>query len=191
MHDLQDFSSEGLYEFNINAGISAPSLIPHDEARLKTYALLQRILDAGWQQVIERSEPRLAGKARQDYMFATTNLNGLDATYMPTFEEWMRIQSRTPWSFYASGIYMDVTFTREATLTAPNKPGAYMLTFNIKTETEYLRGYAGPDDRLRWKEVVPAELEKAAKERARREADLRAQGIPIDESYRDPPLPHL
>jgi hypothetical protein len=143
----------------------------------------------GWQQVIERSEPRLKGKARQDYMFTTSNLNGLDATHMPTFEEWMRIESRTPWSFYANGVYLEVSFTRESTLTDPTKPGAYLLSFNIKTEAEYFRGYAGPDNRLRWKEVVPKELVKVAALRAQKEAELKAKGVPIDESYQDPPVP--
>jgi hypothetical protein len=187
--DQAETKQEGFTEFNINAGITAPERIPHDEARLKTYAILRGILDAGWQQVIERSEPRLKGKARQDYMFATSNLNGLDATFVPTFEEWMRVESRTPWSFYANGVYLEVSFTREPTLTDPTKPGAYLLTYNIKTETEYFRGYAGPDDRLRWKEVVPKELVKVAALRAQKEAELKAKGVPIDESYKDPPVP--
>jgi hypothetical protein len=187
--DQAETKAEGFSEYNLIAGITGPSGIPHDEARLKAYAVLRGILDAGWQQVIERSEPRLKGKARQEYMFATSNLNGLDATHVPTFEEWMHIESRTPWSFYANGVYLEVSFTRESTLTDPTKPGAYLLTYNIKTETEYFRGYAGPDNRLRWKEVVPKELVKVAALRAQKETELKAKGIPIDESYQDPPLP--
>ncbi|MCY7287165.1 MAG: hypothetical protein LH624_02675 [Cryobacterium sp.] len=189
--DLQQLRHEGLFDFTVFAGITQPDRISHDEARLKTYMLLQRILNAGWTQVIERSEPRLKGKARQDYMFATSNLNGLDATYVPTFEEWMRIESRTPWSFYANGLYMDVNFTRERTLTDPAKPGSYLLTFNIRTETEYFRGFAGPDNRLRWRELLPQELAKVADLRAKKEAELRAKGVIIDESYRDPRVPTL
>lgn len=191
--ELRELTSEGMNTFDVYAGMSVldPGLVSHDEARLKTYAILQRILDTGWQQVIERSEPRLKGKQRQDYTFATSNLNGLDATYMPTLEEWMRIASRTPWSFYADGLYMDVSFTRERTLSDPTKPGSYLLTFNIKTETEYLRGFAGPDNRLRWKELLPRELAKVATLRAQKETELRATGVQIDESYRDPPLPAL
>jgi hypothetical protein len=189
MQSLSTLKDEGLFEFNVNAGVTSPDLIPHDEARLKTHAILRDIMNAGWKQVIERSEPRLKGKARQDYMFATSNLNGLDAAYTPTFEEWMRVESRTPWSFYANGVYLEVTFTREPTLTDPAKPGSYLLSFNIKTETEYFRGYAGPDNRLRWKEVVPQELVKVAALRASKEAELRAKGVAIDESYQDPPVP--
>jgi hypothetical protein len=191
--DQADLKSEGLFAYTVFAGMSvpSPSLIPHDEARIKTYAILRSIMEAGWRQVIERSEPRLSGKARQDYMFATSNLNGLDATYVPTFEDWMRIPSRTPWSFYADGAFLSVEFTRERTLTDPNKPGSYLLTFRIQTATEYFRGYAGPDNRLRWKELLPAELAKVAKLRAEKEAELKAKGVPIDDSYRDPPPPPL
>ena len=103
----------------------------------------------------------------------------------------MRIESHTPWSFYADGLYMEVSFTRERTLTDPTKPGSYLLTFNIKTETEYFRGFAGPDNRLRWKEVLPQELAKVAVTRAQKETELRAKGVPIDESYQDPPVPAL
>ena len=191
MQSLSEFKEEGFNRFNVNAGVTAPDLISHDEARVKIHAILRSILDAGWRQVIERSEPRLKGKARQDYMFATSNLNGLDAAYTPTFEDWMRVESRTPWSFYANGVYLEVTFTREPSLTDPSQPGAYLLSFTINTETEYFRGYAGPDDRLRWKEAVPKELVKVAALRAAKETELRAKGVAIDESYQDPPIPSM
>lgn len=103
----------------------------------------------------------------------------------------MRIENRTGWGFYAHGLYMNVSFTREANLTDPAKPDSYLLTFNIQTETEYFRGLAGPDNRLGCKEVLPRELAKLAALRAEKEAELLARGIPIDESYRDPPAPAL
>jgi hypothetical protein len=187
--DLEEFKSEGLNEFNIFAGISAPELIPHDEARLKIHAILRRIMDAGWKSTTSRSRPRLSGQARVDYVLNTSSSIGLDPAHMPTFDEWMRIENRTSWGMYADGVFLDVTFTREPTLTDPKKPGAYLLSFNLKTATEFFRGYAGPDDRLRWKAVLPQELAKAAAARAQKETELRAKGIKIDESYQDPPVP--
>ncbi len=191
--DQAELKSEGLFEFTVYSGMSVPrpGLISHDGARINIQRILRGILKAGWRQVIERSEPRLSGKTRMEYTFATSNLNGLDASYAPTLEEWMRIESDTPWSFYADGLYMDVSFAREPTLTDPAKPGAYLLTFAIKTETEYFRGYADPDNRLRWKELLPQELIKVAALRARKEAELRAAGVQIDEAYQDPPVPSL
>ena len=189
--ELGDFKAEGLYNYTIFAGVSASDLIPHDEARLKTYAILKRIVDVGWKTTTPRSRPRLKGQARLDYVLDASSSVGLDPRQIPTFEEWMRIESHTPWSFYADGLYMEVSFTRERTLTDPTKPGSYLLTFNIKTETEYFRGFAGPDNRLRWKEVLPQELAKVAVTRAQKETELRAKGVPIDESYQDPPVPAL
>lgn len=187
--DQAELKSEGFFEYSVYAGVSDPDLIPHDEARLRILAILRGILDAGWKSTVPRSRPRLKGQARLDYVLNVSSSIQLDPTHTPTFEEWMRIENRSGWSFYANGVYMEVTFTREPTLTDPAKLGSYLLTFNIKTETEYFRGYAGPDDRLRWKQVVPQELVKVAALRAGKEAELRARGVAIDESYQDPPAP--
>lgn len=189
IQDNGPFVREGLSEFFIYAGMNAPDLISHDDARLRTYAILQTVLAAGWQQVIERSEPRLKGKDRLNHTLATSNLNGLDARYLPTFEEWMRIESRTPWTFYANGIYLDVDFTRERTLTDPQKLGSYLLTYRVKTETAYFRELSGPEPGEDWRARALVELQKLPELRQAAEAKLRASSLEIDESYRDPPLP--
>lgn len=189
--DLGPFKNEGLFACSIYATVGEKDLIEHDLARQRIQALLDRILQAGWHQAIERSEPRLRGKSRWDYMLATTNLNGIDAEYRPSLAEWMRIENGTPWSFEANGIFMDVSFARDAARMDPAKPGAYLLTIRLQTAREYFRGFAGPENRLRWRDVIQQELAKAAQERQRKEAALRAKGLVPDESYRDPPLPPL
>jgi hypothetical protein len=186
-----EWQIEGINEFKLQAGISASEFISHDEARLKTYAILQQILQAGWQPFIGRDDPRLRGKARYDYMFNSLGTIGFDPNYLPTFDEWMRIDSRTNWSFYVDHQYLEVSFTREHTMTAPSKPGAYLLNFNLKNEAEHYRGYVGPDNRAKWKELLPASLAKLPPMRAKKEAELRAKGIKIDEDYQDPPVPDL
>jgi hypothetical protein len=188
---VPDRSNEGIYSFTVKAGITEPDLISHDEARLKTHAILQRILQAGWKPLVGRGDPRISGKDQLNYIFATSSVNGLDPRYVPTFEEWVRIESRTPWSFYADHLYLTVSFTRERTLTDPEKPGAYLLNFNIRSEAEVFRAYVSPLDRPKWKELLPAELPLYPQERAKAEATLRAKGIKIDESYEDPPVPNL
>lgn len=187
--DLKEFKSEGLNEFDVYSGVTEPDLISHDEARLKFFDLLQSIKQKGWKPVVYRDDPRLSGKARFDYMTAVSKYTGLDPNYLPSFDEWMRLESETTWPFYADHVYLDVTFTREPTLIDPNKPGSYLLGFKIMTETEYFRGFAASEDRARWKEVVPAELKRQAAEREKKEAALKATGIKIDESYQDPPVP--
>jgi hypothetical protein len=189
--DLEELAQEGLSEFHIYAGLTQANTISHDEARLKTHAILQRILQAGWKPLVGRGDPRISGKDQLNYMFSTSSVNGLDPRHVPTFEEWMRIESRTPWSFYADHLYLTVSFTRERTLTDPEKPGAYLLNFNIKSEAEEFRAYLAPLDRPKWKELLPAELAIYPQERAKAEATLRSKGIKIDESYEDPPVPNL
>jgi hypothetical protein len=188
-----DWINEGINDFDITAGINASEFISHDDARLKTYAILQKILQAGWQAFIWRDEPRLQGKIRQDYVLHDQSADGLDPNYLPTFDEWMKINSRTNWLFYVEHMYLTVSFTREHTMTDPSKPGAYLLNFNLKSEAEHYRGYVGVGsvNRTKWKELLPASLAKLPPIRAKAEAELRAKGINIDETYQDPPVPDL
>ena len=187
--ELGPLSSEGLYEFTMNTGISESDLISHDEARLKTHAILHDLIRAGWTSVIERSEPRLRGKPRFDYTMSTDSTNGLDPAYLPTLDEWMSIESRTPWSFHAPGAYMEVSFTRERTLLDPQKPGAYMLTFSVKSEAENFRSYVGPEERSRWRTILPSVLKTLTEARKKKEDELKAKGIQIDMMYADPAIP--
>jgi len=184
-----DFPKEGMPELDITAGITGPNGIAHDEARQQMFAVLQKILQAGWKVFIQRDDPRVRGKDALDYVLTTSSASSLDATYLPTFEEWMRIESMTNWFFYADHVYLKVNFTREHTLTDPAKPGAYLINFNLQNEAEHFRGYVGPDNRKRWKELLPAALAKLIPMRTEAEAKMRAKGIQIDETYQDPPVP--
>ena len=184
-----DFPKEGMPELDITVGITGPNGIAHDEARQQMFAVLQRILQAGWKVFIQRDDPRLRGKDALNYVLTTSSASSLDATYLPTFEEWMRIESMTNWFFYADHIYLKVSFTREHTLIDPTKPGAYLIDFNFQNEAEHFRGYVGSDNRKRWKELLPAELAKLVPMRAEAEAKMRAKGVQIDDTYQDPPVP--
>ena len=189
--DLAEFKAEGLKSISINAGISAPELVSHDEARLKIHGILRRLVDSGWKSITPRSRPRLSGQARIDYALQASSSIGLDPAHMPTLGDWMRIENRTSWYLYADGTYLELMFTRDSALMDPTKPGAYLVTFTFRTAAEFFRGFAGPDDRLRWKEVLSRELAKAQVVRAQKESELRSKGIKIDESYQDPPVPEF
>jgi hypothetical protein len=189
--DLGPQASEGLSEFDIYAGITASDLIAHDDARQKMYSLLQALVDKGWKPIVSPGDPRLKGKARLNYVLNTYKYLNLDPSYTPSLEEWMRIESGTDWRFYADHLYLTVNFTRERTLTDPSKPGAYLVNFNIKTELQEFREYVKPEDRQRWKELLPAALSKLPPMRAQKETELKAKGIAIDDTYRDPPIPEM
>ena len=184
-------AGEGAYEFSVYAGITDPDLIAHEEARDKLYAILKAIEQKGWKSLISEDDPRITGKDRLNYVLTVTNTIGLDTQYIPTLEEWMKIRNLTSWSFYADRQYLSVDFQRERTLLDPSKSGSYLLTYTLKSEVENYRGYVGPDNRARWKELLPTALLDLKQRRAKAEAALKAQGIKIDESYQDPPLPNL
>ena len=188
-----EIPQEGIDEFSIYMSLAGTpqGLISHDEARLKTYALLKKIELTGWRNLISEDDPRITGKDRLNYVLKVSNLIGLDTKYIPTLEEWMSIENLTSWTFYADHQYLRVDFKRERTLLDPAKPGSYLLTFSLKSETENFRGYVGPDNRSVWKQKLPAALDDLKQRRQKAEATLRAQGISIDETYQDPPVPDL
>lgn len=186
-----DFKEEGLSEFSINAAITESDLISPDEARVKFFGMLQGLLHAGWKTTIPLDSPRLRGKEMTQYRLRGKNHSTLDPSYVPSLDEWMRMKNLTGWEFYANHTYLSVTFTRERTLTDPTKPGAYLVSFELKNEAEKFRGHVGGSDRNRWKEVLPKELKELAQERVKKENELRLQGAKIDEAYVDPPIPDL
>jgi hypothetical protein len=186
-----DTPQEGFRKFSINAGITSPDLIPHQEARDKLYAILKAIEQKGWRNLISEDDPRITGKDRLNHVLSVTNSIGLDTKYVPTLDEWMRIENLTPWNFYAEHQYLTVYFKRERILLDPTKPGSYLLTYTLKSEVENYRGYVGTDNRRDWKQKLPAALDDLKQRRAKAEAALKAKDIKIDEAYQDPPLPNL
>jgi hypothetical protein len=186
-----DYPKEGMSEFTINAGISPAELMGHDEARLKLFAIFQHLLQAGWKVSILPNRPRLRGRDMLNYMLNGNRYSTLDAAYLPTLEEWMRIDNSTSWDFYSDHAFLSIYFLRDQNLMDPNKPGAYLLTYDIRSEAEYFRSFVDSKDRKQWKKFLPAELTKLPPLRAAAETEMRAQGLKIDETYRDPLVPDL
>jgi hypothetical protein len=186
-----DLQGEGLSDIKINSAISKEEKISHDEARLKTFAYLQKITQLGWMITIPRSKARIRGKDMSDYLLQTDKYTTLDPRYVPTLNEWMRYADRTTWEFYDHRVFLSVQITREHTLTDPLKLGAYLLSTNLQSEAEHFRDYVDGLDRRRWKQLLHAEVENAARSRKKKEAELMLKGVAIDEAYVDPPLPDL
>jgi hypothetical protein len=102
----------------------------------------------------------------------------------------MQLNRKLPyWKFWADGVYMKVQVIDEPALRDPKREGVYMFSIELERETPHFWKYfKGVDQMLRWKELLPAELERSAARRLRDERELRAQGYEIDETYRDPPI---
>lgn len=184
-----DGDRQGLSRFAIYAGLNEGGDISHDAARAYVHALLARILAAGWQQMVDADEPRLAGVERLKRTLASSNLNGLDARYVLPLAEWMQVEDGTPWSFVRDDAVLQVTFRRDAARLDSAQPGAYFLSLTWMSVQEHFREMVDPDERARWRELVPVMLEQARQQRAQKEDELRKAGWQIDASYVDPTLP--
>lgn len=182
---------EGLVKFNVNAALAATDLIGHDEARKRFLSVLQNIRKAGWHIFIDEGDPRLRGQAMLNFALSGSSSSSLDADYEPTFAEWMSTRSNMLRQFYANHVYLTVSFSREPTLLDPQKPGAYLISFTIESENEHYRGYVTPNQRAKWKSVLPSQLQYLPGMREKKEDELRAKGIRIDETYQNPPPPNL
>lgn len=184
-----DFPNEGILEIRINSTITNADTINHDEARLKTFAYLQKIKQLGWRPTVPPAMARIRGKDMNDYLLKTGKHTTLDPSYVPSLTEWMQYDSLTTWAFYADHVFLTVQFTRENTLTDPLKPGAYLLSTSLQNEPEHFRRYVDGFERANWRKLLPARVEKMKQLRSTKESALKLQGITIDENYIDPPPP--
>lgn len=187
--DAPSSSQEGLVQFKVYAGLTQPDLIGHDEARKLFISQLRGIRKAGWRIFINEGDPRLRGKAMLDFILAESSASSMDADYEPTFAEWMNIPSNTLWQFHINHVYLTVSFTREPTLLDPEKPGSYLISYTIESENEHYRNYVTPKQRAQWKSALPSQLEYLPTMRDEKEAELRARGVQIDDTYQDQPVP--
>ena len=182
-------SQQGITRFAIYGAVNEGGDIAHDAARIHIQELLDRILSAGWHQMVDPDEPRLAGAERLKRTLASSNLNGLDARYAVPLADWMRIEDGTPWSFVRDDAVLLVTFRRDAAKMDSALPGAYFLSLTWMTINEHFREMVDSDDRDRWQALVPALLVQARQRRLDKEDELRKAGWKIDTTYVDPAIP--
>jgi hypothetical protein len=183
-----DLAEEGLSQFHINSAITERDSISHDEARIKLLSIMKNMMNVGWKPTIPLNIARLRGKDMTDYLLVEDGYTTLDPSYTPTLDEWMRMRNLTSWEFYASGIFLTLTFTREHISLDPAKLGAYLLSYELTNEAEHYRTYAGRR-RNEWKTVLPGILVSLAKQREQMETEFQIKGKKIDRTYTDPPIP--
>jgi hypothetical protein len=87
---------EGISGFSVNMGLPPRNSISHDDARLKFYALLEAIQQAGWKRWIGPGMPRLSGADALRYQMSSienaASLMSLDPDDMPALNAWMKIK---------------------------------------------------------------------------------------------------
>lgn len=178
---------------NISAGLSNDNTMSHDQARLAMLAIFKNLKQAGWQRYISLSDPRLNGKDAWDY--ASKEFYELDPDYAYSLDEWMRLKDGSRWMLQTNGIYLTITVRRDHTKMDPQQPGAYYVSYKFQSEKEYYAPYFKDDDlkkweinAARWVSLYPGVKKQMNQIREKTEAELKAQGITIDESYQDPAL---
>ncbi|MCX5466785.1 hypothetical protein [Acinetobacter nematophilus] len=179
--------------YNVFAGLSNDDTMSHDQARLAMLAIFKDLKQAGWLRYISLSGPRLNGKDALKY--ASTHTYGLDPDYVYTLDEWMQLEDGSRWMLQANGIFLSIIVRRDQTKMDPQQPGAYFVSYDFVSEKEYYAPYFKDDDlkksainAARWVSLYPGIKKQMNQIREKTEAELKTQGITIDESYQDPAL---
>ena len=176
---------KGLYDFSINAGITAADYVLHDEARIAFIDLLQTLIQKGWKQSLTYDSPRLNGEQAFKNYLNDHRYAALPIDYSPTLEEWMKIDSGS-WYLYAGDLFLDIDIQRDRKRMNPQEPGGYLLSFRLYGKEEQGRSYFKPRDRDRWKELWVDVIKKLKKDRYALEERLIRQGYTIDTGYVEP-----
>lgn len=189
--DREAFKEEGFTEWTVHALLDPAQELSHGEAEARIHMLLRAAMDAGWRQYVDGGDPRLRGRDRLNLVLHGATWLGLDVRHEPSLQDWVKIPDRTPWKLCVEGAFMEVSFTRQALPTSDASKAVYLMTFNIKSQNEYLRSGVESDQLPKWREVLPAVLKQAAAQRAEEERVLRERGLEIDEGYVDPACARL
>ena len=184
---------EGIFEWDINFGVSPEQADTHEVALARMMTLLSNLRSRGWERYIETDDPRLLGKQAWDYLITNSEYS-LDSNYTPTIDEWKTALRKIPqWKFYADGVYLKVSLQENNMGDFVGKT-TYLLAVNIRSEYSFYGiGYFPGDSKkiANWKALLPAELQKYHAKRLKTEAALKEQGYAIDTTYQDPPIKAL
>lgn len=185
-------SNDLITNYNIFAGLTNDDTMSHDQARLEMLSIFRQLKSKGWQRFISLSDPRLSGKDAMNY--AKEGFYELDPDYQYTLDEWKQLENGSQWTLQANGIYLIIRIYHEQSKTSPHI-GGYAIHYDFVSEKQYYAPYFKDDDlkkweinAARWVSLYPGIKKQMNQIRAKKEAELKAQGITIDESYQDPVL---
>ncbi|MEO7497868.1 MAG: hypothetical protein ABIT83_26060 [Massilia sp.] len=184
-----DFAIEGIFEINVSCTLSATDFLEHEQARLLLTNPLKNALRHGSRAVIPRHLPRIHARDLYQYQFSTHSYVPQDANYVPTAEEWLQLPGNTTWELYADRVFLSINIDRHQSKADKSTPDVYLISYNFQSENNYYRGNVADEFRTKWLSKLASSLVTVAEQRAKREAEVRALGIPVDEEYVDPTLP--
>lgn len=175
----------GITDLLVTAEVTRDEFVAHQTAHQYIMDLVRNLRKTGWWYVISETKPRLKGQAAFDYY----KQDNFDPDYPLTFEQWMALPKPFIWEFYADHTYLSLRADRDINHLDPTKPGVYFISLTFQPREEVERLEVDKKDRDNWRATWVERYRKYRAERNLAEAKLRAQGIPIDTTYQDPPLP--
>ena len=177
---------QGIYQFSIRSGLTPDETIDHEQARIEMMVLLQEIVAKGWQPFIGQNKPRLSGKESFSYRVEDNDLYTPDPLYIPTFDEWMGLDTDSDWAFHIDNVFLTVNIRRRLSHKGNDALGVYLLTFTLITHEEKARNSFDGKDREQWQSLW-AEAAKTSKvSRYKKEVELIKRGYHINTDYIDP-----
>jgi len=175
----------GFTDLLISAEVNRDDFVPHNIAHQYVLSLIQSLRKTGWRYYISETKPRLKENAAFEYF----KQDNIDPDYPLSFEQWMAFQAPLTWELYADHTYLTLQVNRDVNHLDPAKPGAYFISLTFTPREEVERLEVDEKDRNHWRDTWVKRYLEFRRDRNIAEAKLRAQGVPIDTGYKDPPLP--
>jgi hypothetical protein len=177
-------------------GVPSRSDVP--VAKEFAYSVIHQILDAGWARYIRTRDPRIPGSESEKFPNCG-KLSGerisshpcLDPAYEMSDQQWWSVDMFYRWYFYKDGFYLTLKAWRSRGEKDPVGHASYLFTLKFESEQRFWLSAFQGEDRLKWKELLPALLEKHKIRRQKLEDDAERAGIAIDRTYQDPPIAAL
>ena len=169
----------------------------HEDAMAYFSRQMQNLKATGWHRYIFPDEARIPSSEVSKFkdMYEVLGKDVGSGPWMDPYlerskEVWVSMRMFDPWRLYNGDEYLTFRVQRENSEDDPQNHGSYLFSWTFESENEFYAQFVKGEDRKRWKELLPAELARMAKEREKTEAQLKKMGIQIDESYKDakPPV---
>jgi hypothetical protein len=177
-------------------GVPSRSDVP--VAKNFAYSVIQKILDGGWTRYISTRDPRIPGNESAKLLKCEKHFDELmlsapcfDPGYEMSDEQWWNVGMFYYWYFYKDGFYLTLKAWRSRGEKDPVRHASYLFTLEFESEQKFWLSAFQGEDRVKWKELLPALLEKHKLRRKKLEDDAERAGIAIDRTYQDPPIAAL
>ena len=153
----------------------------YEEARVKFYTFLQKLLKQGWERALVYDDPRISGRNAMHYKLTEEDMYYLDPSYEPTLEEWKKLEtggmsSSNFWVLhYKSKVFLEINLGVVPHKTDPEL-ASYLMFITIRDGEEEAMRYMKPTDKPKWKELWEERLKRAFEKRTKKESQLKAKG---------------